>query len=105
MLVSKVPHVLGPASLELKKPQQAVSDFEPGIRYRGFALGEDGGGALQRRTTAYACWEPRAPARFDKAAAKQTYEKLLDIWKTADPDFIPAQEARKEFAALNALKN
>lgn len=57
------------------------------------------------RTTLYACWEPRAQARFDKAAATQTYEKLLDIWKTADPDFIPAQEARKEFAALNALKN
>lgn len=49
--------------------------------------------------------KPRAQARFDKAAATQTYEKLLDIWKTADPDFIPVQEARKEFAALNALKN
>lgn len=106
VLVSKVPHVLGPASLELKKPQQAVSDFEPGIRYRGFALGEGGGKALQAPDYSLCLLgTARAQARFDKAAATQTYEKLLDIWKTADPDFIPAQEARKEFAALNALKN
>jgi serine/threonine protein kinase/Flp pilus assembly protein TadD len=106
VLVSKVPHVLGPASLELKKPQQAVSDFEPGIRYRGFALGEGGGSALQAPDYSLCLLgTARAQARFDKAAATQSYEKLLDIWKTADPDFIPAQDARKEFAALNALKN
>jgi hypothetical protein len=39
---------------------------------------------------------------LDKAAATKTYTQLLDIWKNADPDFIPAQEAKRELAALNA---
>src|SRR5712692_10991951 len=47
LLVSKAPHLLGRASLEAKRPQQAVADFEPGIRYRALALGEGGGGAFQ----------------------------------------------------------
>jgi hypothetical protein len=43
----------------------------------------------------------RAQARFDKAAATLNYQKLLEIWKNADADFIPDQEARRELAALN----
>ena len=44
----------------------------------------------------------RAQAQFDKAAATKSYQQLLDIWKNADADFVPAQEAQKEFAALSA---
>jgi hypothetical protein len=44
----------------------------------------------------------RAQAQFDKAAAIKSYTQLLDIWKNADADFIPAQEAKRELAALNA---
>jgi hypothetical protein len=44
----------------------------------------------------------RAQAQFDKAAATASYQKLLDIWKNADADFIPAQEAKRELATLNA---
>jgi hypothetical protein len=48
----------------------------------------------------------RAQAQFDKAAATKSYTQLLDIWKNADADFIPAQEARHELAALTvASKN
>ena len=47
----------------------------------------------------------RAQAEFDHAAATRTYQQLLDLWKNADPDFIPAQEARRELAALSAAKN
>jgi hypothetical protein len=43
----------------------------------------------------------RAQSHFDKAAATRSYQQLLDIWKTADPDFKPLQEAKREFAALN----
>jgi hypothetical protein len=44
----------------------------------------------------------RAEAQLDRAAATRSYQQLLDIWKNADPDFIPAQEARRELAALTA---
>lgn len=42
----------------------------------------------------------RAQAQFDKAAAVKSYQQLLEIWKNADADFIPAQEARRELATL-----
>lgn len=42
----------------------------------------------------------RAQAQFDKAAATATYQQLLLVWKNADADFSPAQEAKRELAAL-----
>ncbi|HEY2116105.1 MAG TPA: hypothetical protein VGJ51_13495, partial [Candidatus Angelobacter sp.] len=39
-LVSKVPQLLGRASLEMGQWQQAVTDLQPGIRYRGLVLQE-----------------------------------------------------------------
>ncbi len=101
VLVSKVPHLAGIASLQLKKGQQAVTDFEPGIRYRQMALGEGGSGSAQAPDYSLCLLgTARAQAQFDKEAAKKTYQQLLDIWKNADADFIPAQEAHKEAAAL-----
>lgn len=101
MLVSKAPHLLGRASLETKKPQQAVTDFEPGVRYRALALGEGGGGSAQGPDYPLCLLgTARAQAQFDAAAARGNYQKLLEIWKTADADFIPAQEARAEYAKL-----
>ncbi|MGE5052620.1 MAG: protein kinase domain-containing protein [Acidobacteriota bacterium] len=101
MMVSKAPHLLGRASLEMKNWQQAVSDFEPGIRYRGLALGEGGGGAAMAPDYVLCLLgTARGQAQFDKPAAIQSYQKLLDIWKNADADFVPAQEARRELAAL-----
>ena len=106
VLVSKAAHLSGRASLDMKRPQQAVSDFEPGIRYRGVALGEGGGGASQAPDYVLCLLgTARAQAQFDKTAATQSYQKLLDIWKNADADFIPAQEAKREFAALTQAKN
>jgi len=105
-LVSKIPHLTGRASLEMKQPQQAVTDFEPGVRYRGLALGEGGGGAAQAPDFVLCLLgTARAQAQFDKAAATRTYQQLLETWKNADPDFIPAQEARREFATLSAQGN
>ena len=102
VLVSKVPQILGLASIEIKNPQQAVSDFAPGLRYRGLGLGEATGGTSQAPDYVLCLLgTARAQAQFDKAAAMKSYQQLLEIWKNADPDFIPAQEARKELAALN----
>jgi hypothetical protein len=30
----------------------------------------------------------------------RSYQQLLEIWKIADPDFIPGQEAKRDMAAL-----
>jgi len=104
LLVSKVPHLQGRASLELKNAQQAVSDFEPGIRYRAISLGEGANGTSQIPDYALCLLgTARAQTQTDPAAAARTYEQLLQLWKNADADFIPAQEARREQAALSAL--
>jgi len=100
-LVSKIPHLSGGASLEMKKPQQALTDFAPGLRYRSLALGEGAGGSSQSPDYILCLLgTARAQAQIDKAAATRTYQQLLEIWKNADADFIPAQEARRELAAL-----
>jgi serine/threonine protein kinase/Flp pilus assembly protein TadD len=101
VLVSKVPHLLGRASLEMKNPQQALTDFEPGIRYHAMSLGEGALGAAQAPDYGLCLLgTARAQAQTDPAAATRTYGQLMQIWKNADADFIPAQEARREQAAL-----
>jgi len=103
ILVSKAPQLLGRASMELKNPQQAVADFAPGLRYRGLSLAESTGGSSQAPDYILCLLgTARAQAQFDKPAATKTYTQLLDIWKNAEPDFIPAQEAKRELAALTA---
>jgi hypothetical protein len=42
----------------------------------------------------------RAQAQFDRAAATRSYQQWLEIWKNADPDFIPLQEAKRELTSL-----
>jgi hypothetical protein len=44
----------------------------------------------------------RAQAQVDKTAAMKSYQQLVAVWKNADADFIPAREAKKELAALQA---
>jgi tetratricopeptide (TPR) repeat protein len=101
LLVTKVPHLLGRASLEMKNAQQAITDFEPGIRYRALGLGEGATGASQVPDYSLCLLgTARAQTQIDRAAATRSYEQLLQIWKNADADFIPAQEARRELAAL-----
>ena len=110
LLVSAMPYVLsakaaqlmGRASIEAKNPRQAISDFQPGIRYRGLSLQEGGNGTSQAPDYGLCLLgTARAQAQIDKAAALKTYQKLMDLWKNADSDFIPAQEARTEMTALN----
>ncbi len=100
-LVSKIAQLEGRASLEMKNPQQAVTDFAPGLRYRGAGLAEGGTGSPQAPDYVLCLLgTARAQAQFNKTAATRSYEQLLDIWKNADADFVPAQEARRELALL-----
>ena len=101
MLASKAPQFLGLASLAMKNGQQAVNDFAPALRYRGLSMEEGSGGTSQAPDYVLCLLgTARAQAMFDKAAATKSYSQLLDIWKNADADFTPAQEARRELAAL-----
>jgi eukaryotic-like serine/threonine-protein kinase len=101
LLVSKAPLILGRASLEMHLWQQAVTDLQAGIRYRGLVLQEGSVGTVQAPDYPLCLLATaRAQAQLDKAAARRSYRQLLDIWKNADADFIPAQEARRELAAL-----
>jgi eukaryotic-like serine/threonine-protein kinase len=100
-LVAKTPQLLGRASLEMGHGQQAVIDLQPGIRYRGLVLQEGPVGTPQAPDYALCLLDTaRAQATFDKAAAIRSYDQLLGIWKNAEADFVPAQEARREVAAL-----
>jgi hypothetical protein len=101
VLVSKAPQFLGRASLELHNPQQAIADFKTGLRFRALNLQEGPAGSPQIPDYALCLLgTARAEAQIDKGAAKKSYQQLLTIWKNADPDFTPAQEARRELAAL-----
>jgi eukaryotic-like serine/threonine-protein kinase len=101
-LVSKAPQLLGQASLDKVQWQQAVTDFGPGARYRGLVLQEATlSNAQAPDYTLCLLGTARAQSHFDKAAATRSYQQLLDIWKDADADFVPAQEARSEFTALS----
>jgi serine/threonine protein kinase/Flp pilus assembly protein TadD len=101
ILATKAPQLFGRASLEMNHAQQAVTDFEPGLRYRGLSLQEGNNSGQAPDYVLCLLGTARAQAQFDRAAATRTYQQLLDIWKNADPDFIPAQEARRELAALS----
>ncbi len=102
-LVSKAPQLLGSASLDKAQWQQAVTDFAPGVRYRGAVLQEATLSNTQAPDyTLCLLGTARAQSHFDKASAIRSYQQLLDIWKNADADFVPAQEARRELAALSA---
>ncbi|HLK34413.1 MAG TPA: hypothetical protein VKT29_15065, partial [Terriglobales bacterium] len=101
LLASKAPELLCLASLASDQWRQAVADFAPGLRYRGANLQEGAVGIPQAPDYPLCLLgTARAQSHFDKAAALQSYQKLLDIWKNADPDFVPAKEARREMAAL-----
>ena len=100
--VSKIPQLLGMASVGMHNPQQAVADYKLGVVSRATALSEGVSGTTQNPDyTLCLLGMARAQAEFDKPAAIQSYQQLLTIWKNAEADFAPAQEAKRELAALN----
>ena len=101
LLVSKTSQLLGRAALERAQWEEAVNDFSTGLRYRGIALQQATLGNSQAPDYTFCLLgTARAESHLDKAAAIQRYQQLLEIWKGADADFIPAQEAKHELLAL-----
>src|SRR5436309_6772859 len=102
VLVSKAPQLLGRAALENSEWQQAATAFQQGLRYKGWSLAEGGGATQTRDYSLCLLGTGGAQSHIDKAAANRSYQQILAIWKDADPNFVPAQEAKREFAALSA---
>jgi serine/threonine protein kinase/Flp pilus assembly protein TadD len=101
-LVSKASQLLGKASLDNQAWQQALTDFGPGAKYRGLVLQESTLSNPQAPDYVLCLLGiARAQSHIDKTAAIKSYQQLLDIWKNADADFMPLQEARRELAALS----
>lgn len=99
--VSRAAQLLGRASLAKEQWQQAVTDFSAGVKYYGLSLEEQTLQPGQAPTHTFCLLgTARAQAHLDKAAAIRSYQQLLGIWKGADSDFIPAQEAKRELAVL-----
>jgi tetratricopeptide (TPR) repeat protein len=84
----------GVADLAKGDANAAVSQFQKMLGQPGLLL-TDPAGALARWQLARAY-----AAAGDRAKAKSTYEDILAIWKNADPDFVPAQQAKAEYRKL-----
>ena len=94
--VSIEAYLEGLAYLDLHDGPHAVEAFQRATKYKGNASMsglQDYGPGLLGLARAYTM-------AGNKAAAKKTYEDLFDVWKKADQDLQPLQEARNEYAAL-----
>ncbi len=103
-VASYIPYLEGRAFLEMKQPADSITALEPARRWRGAGLqaGDSASGPIQ-----FTCYPAAllltAKAQTmagDKQAASSTFQQLLDIWKTADADFKPREEAQHELADL-----
>lgn len=94
--VSIEAYLEGLAYLDTHDGSHAVEAFQRATKYKGNAVMsglQDYGPGLLGLARAYTM-------AGNKAAAKKTYEDLFELWKKADQDLPPLQEARTEYAAL-----
>jgi class 3 adenylate cyclase/tetratricopeptide (TPR) repeat protein len=86
----------GLAYLELHDSANAIDSFQRATKFKGAcAQGlQDYGEARLGLARAYVM-------AGDRANAKSTYQSLLTLWKSADPDLPQLLAAKKEYAALN----
>jgi len=88
-------YVRGEAYLKLGDSHAAVAEFRKFVDHRGL-VGNFPWGAVARLGLARAyALDPAS-----RAAARQTYEEFLGMWKNADPGIPVLVRARAEYAAL-----
>jgi tetratricopeptide (TPR) repeat protein len=88
-------YVRGLAYLAAHQPAKAATEFRKFLDHRGAVL-VDPMGALARLQLA------RSLAQSgDIAGAKNAYQDLLSLWKTADADVLPVRQARIESERLH----
>ena len=87
-------YIRGLAYLELGDGRSAAAQFQEMIDNPGFAV---------RHVTGPLAWLQLGRAQKmmgDEAAARNSYETFLDLWKNADPDIPIYQQAKAEYAKL-----
>jgi DNA-binding winged helix-turn-helix (wHTH) protein len=87
-------YIRGLAYLELGDGQSAAAQFQKLIDNPGFSV-RYVTGPLARLQLGRA-----QKMMGDEAAARQSYETFLDLWKNADPDIPIYQQAKAEYASL-----
>jgi eukaryotic-like serine/threonine-protein kinase len=95
-LVSTEAYFEGLAYLDLHDGTNAIEAFQRATAHKGNSLAsglQDYGPGLLGLARAYTM-------AGNKAAAKKTYEDLFEVWKKADKNLQPLEDARKEYAAL-----
>jgi len=87
-------YVRGEAYLAANQGGEAAAEFEKLLKWRGVVLNEPiGAWAHLGVARAYAM-------QGEIAKARAAYQDLFTLWKNADPDLYPLQQAKAEAAAL-----
>jgi len=87
-------YIRGLAYLELGDGRSAAGEFQKLIDNPGLCMGYITGPLARLQLG-------RAQRMMgDEAAARNSYETFLDLWKTADPDTLIYQQAKAEYAKL-----
>jgi len=90
-------YIRGLAFAELGDGQSAAPQFQKLIDNPGFSV---------RHVIGPLAWLQLGRAQKmmgDNAAARQSYEKFLNIWKDADPDLPMYRQAKAEYGRLKNL--
>ena len=88
------------AFIQLHRPADAIEVLKPDMLYRN---GEAQSG-FNGEVPSYAMATLLAARAYtmlgNKPAAVQSYQRVIDLWKNADPNFKLLADARKELAAI-----
>ena len=99
-LASIAPIIDAEAFLQLHRPADALASLQAALQYR-YPETEMGVNGMMPSYTMATLLAARAHAMAgDKPAAIATYQRAIDLWKSADPTFKPLLDAKKELAAL-----
>jgi class 3 adenylate cyclase/tetratricopeptide (TPR) repeat protein len=100
-LTSAAPIVEAEALLQLHRPVDAINILQPALHFRYYQIAMGSIGQAPSYTMATLLTARAQAMKGDKAAASQSYQHAIELWKNADAGFKPLEEARRELAALN----
>jgi class 3 adenylate cyclase/tetratricopeptide (TPR) repeat protein len=100
-MASFVPILEGEAYLELHRPSDALDALKPATDYRYLEAQNGFNGEIPSYSMALLLSARAQVMLGDKASATKNYQRVIDLWKNADPGFKPLADAKKELAALN----
>ncbi len=99
-LTSTASIVEAEALLQLHRPADALNILQPALRYRYYQIVMGANGQAPSYTMATLLTARAQAMQGNKAAAGQSYQRAIELWKNADAGFKPLEEAKRELAAL-----